>query len=81
MAVDKIKVALIISVPWNVFEATKSIEKPYLNLMLNKHLAGNLCRNVKTYHYSTESGLFNIDIHNVLEVRLNVVPNGQPNGH
>ncbi|XP_012259726.1 phospholipase ABHD3 [Athalia rosae] len=42
-----VKSALIISVPWNVFEGTKSIEKPFLNLMLNKHLASNLCRNVK----------------------------------
>ncbi|XP_043276395.1 phospholipase ABHD3 isoform X2 [Venturia canescens] len=68
-AVNKLKASLIISVPWNVFEATKSIEKPYLNLMLNKHLAGNLCRNIETYHYSTESGLFDIDIRNVLKSR------------
>lgn len=69
-AVNKLKAALIISVPWNVWEATKSIEKPYLNLMLNKHLAGNLCRNVETYHYSTESGFFDIDIRNVLKVMI-----------
>lgn len=68
-AVDKIKAALIISVPLNVFEATKSIEKPYLNLMLNKHLAGNLCRTIEAYHKS-ENGFWDIDIHNVLKVQL-----------
>ncbi|KAJ8680229.1 hypothetical protein QAD02_016016 [Eretmocerus hayati] len=41
-AVGKVKAALIISVPMNIFEATKSIEKPYLNLMLNRHLCENL---------------------------------------
>ncbi|XP_015521496.1 phospholipase ABHD3 [Neodiprion lecontei] len=46
-AASKLKAAMCISVPWNVFESTKSIEKPFLNLMLNKHLAENLCRNLK----------------------------------
>ncbi|XP_012288886.1 phospholipase ABHD3 [Orussus abietinus] len=67
LAVGKIKAALIISVPWNVFEGTKSIEKPYLNLMLNKHLAGNLCRNVKHFHFSTETGFFDVDMDIVLK--------------
>lgn len=48
-AVGKLMASLAISVPWNVFEATKSIEKPYLNLMLNRHLCGNLCRNVSRH--------------------------------
>ncbi|OXU31589.1 hypothetical protein TSAR_010251 [Trichomalopsis sarcophagae] len=43
-AIGKLKAALIISVPMNIFEATKSIEKPYINLMLNKYLCDNLQR-------------------------------------
>ena len=39
--------AMVISVPWNVFKGTESIEKPVLNLLLNRHLAGGLCRNIE----------------------------------
>nr|CAD7438023.1 unnamed protein product [Timema bartmani] len=31
--------AMLISVPWNVFKGTESIEKPIFNLLLNKHLS------------------------------------------
>lgn len=65
-AKTKLKGCFIISVPWNVFEATKSIEDNYINLMLNKHLASNLCRTVRKYHSSLESGLENVDMKNVL---------------
>lgn len=34
----------IISVPWNVKKGSASIEKPYLNSLLGKHLAKSLCR-------------------------------------
>lgn len=59
----------LISVPWNVFAATKSIEDNYINLMLNKRLASNLCRTVKKYHVSLESGLKNVNMKNVLRSR------------
>ncbi|XP_014204387.1 phospholipase ABHD3-like [Copidosoma floridanum] len=52
-AIGKLKAGLAISVPWNVFEATKSIEKPYLNLMLNWHLCDSLRKNV-TRHMDDE---------------------------
>ncbi|XP_011494643.1 PREDICTED: abhydrolase domain-containing protein 3-like [Ceratosolen solmsi marchali] len=48
-AIGKLKAALIISVPMNIFEATKSIEKPFLNLMLNKYLCDNLQRILKSH--------------------------------
>ncbi|XP_026471026.1 phospholipase ABHD3-like [Ctenocephalides felis] len=41
--------AMIISAPWNVFKGTKSIEKPYLNSMLGRYLASNLCTTLKQY--------------------------------
>jgi abhydrolase domain-containing protein 1/3 len=66
-AIGKLKAGFAISVPWNVFEATKSIEKPYLNLMLNKHLCSNLRRNVK-HHFSGEKERLNLDLDTVLKV-------------
>jgi hypothetical protein len=39
--------AMVISVPWNVFKGTESIERPVLNLMLNRHLAGGLRKNIQ----------------------------------
>lgn len=41
--------ANIISVPWDVKKGCESIEKPYLNSMLNGHLASALCDTVKKY--------------------------------
>lgn len=67
MARNKLKGCLVISVPWNVFAATKNTEENYFNLMLNKHLASSLRRNVKQYHYSAETGLFDIDIDTLLK--------------
>lgn len=39
----------IISVPWDVQKGSVSIEKPYLNNMLGKHLASNLCATLSQY--------------------------------
>ncbi|KAK7866133.1 hypothetical protein R5R35_004782 [Gryllus longicercus] len=39
--------AMVISVPWDVFKGTESIEKPIINLMLNWHLCGGLCKTVE----------------------------------
>ncbi|KAG7208805.1 hypothetical protein KM043_014998 [Ampulex compressa] len=64
---NKLKGCLVISVPWNVFAASKNTEENYFNLMLNKHLAGTLRRNIKHYHYSAEPGLFDVDIETVLK--------------
>lgn len=66
----KLRACLIISVPWNVFAATKSTEENYFNLMLNKHLATNLCRTIQRHH-SSDIGPFNVDIDTVLKVCFN----------
>lgn len=42
-----ISAAMVISVPWNVFKGTESIERPILNLLMNRHLAGGLCKNIE----------------------------------
>lgn len=41
--------AKIISVPWDVEKGSESIEKPFLNDMLGRHLANSLCSTVKKY--------------------------------
>ncbi|GAB0090355.1 ABHD3 [Sergentomyia squamirostris] len=44
-----IAAAQIISVPWDVKKGTASIEKPYLNSLLGRHLASSLCATVSKY--------------------------------
>ncbi|XP_029679738.1 phospholipase ABHD3 isoform X2 [Formica exsecta] len=63
----KLKACLIISVPLNVFAATKSIEENYLNLMLNKHLASNLRRTVEQYHTSDIGPFKSVDFDTLLK--------------
>ncbi|KAG5320446.1 ABHD3 Phospholipase, partial [Pseudoatta argentina] len=63
---SKLRACLIISVPWNVFAATKSTEENYFNRMLNKHLASNLCRTMQR-HRDTAVGPFNVDMDTVLK--------------
>lgn len=48
-AKEMLTAAKIISVPWDVEKGNVEIEKPYLNYMLNTHLAGALCNTVKKY--------------------------------
>lgn len=38
--------AKIISAPWDVHKGTASIEKPYLNSLLGRHLASSLCATI-----------------------------------
>lgn len=64
----KLKACLIISVPWNVFAATKNTEENYFNLMLNKHLAGNLRRTVERYHTSDIGPFKSVDFDTLLKV-------------
>uniref|UniRef100_A0A1B6EDK0 AB hydrolase-1 domain-containing protein n=1 Tax=Clastoptera arizonana TaxID=38151 RepID=A0A1B6EDK0_9HEMI len=56
--------AMLISVPWDVFKGSQSIEKPWLNLKLNKHLASGLCRMLANVRDIMEPGPW--DIENVL---------------
>lgn len=64
----KLRACLIISVPWNVFAATKNTEENYFNLMLNKHLASNLRRTVERYHTSDIGPFESIDFDTLLKV-------------
>lgn len=45
----------IISVPWDVQKGAVSIEKPYLNSMLGKHLTGRLCQTLCQYEILNKS--------------------------
>ncbi|XP_037946133.1 phospholipase ABHD3 [Teleopsis dalmanni] len=42
-----LQAAKIISVPWDVHKGNASIEKPILNSLLGRHLAGSLCRTLR----------------------------------
>lgn len=70
MAKAKLKGCFLISVPWNVFAATKNTEENYFNLMINKYLAGTLRKNIQRLHYSSEPGMFDVDIDTLLKVSL-----------
>lgn len=39
--------AMLISVPWNVFVGTKSLERPIINYLINRHLAFCLVKTVQ----------------------------------
>ena len=44
---DKMLAAMLISVCFDTFEGTKSLETPGLNLLLNRHLATTLVESIK----------------------------------
>lgn len=46
---------LIISVPWDVQKGSISIEKPYLNSLLGKHLTSRLCHTLSKYEILNKS--------------------------
>ncbi|XP_034253044.1 protein ABHD1 [Thrips palmi] len=48
---SELAAAMLISVPWDLFKACESIEKPGLNMMLNKHLADLLCQTLKKQNH------------------------------
>lgn len=58
--------AKIISVPWDVNKGSDSIEQPYLNSMLGRHLAGSLCRTVRQYEILRDEA-FDWDMDQVLQ--------------
>ncbi|XP_071441327.1 phospholipase ABHD3 [Hetaerina americana] len=60
-ASKKLNAAMGISVPWNVFKGSESIEKPLLNLLLNRHLVGNLCRTIERGGKHLEVGPWDLD--------------------
>ena len=46
-AKSKVLAAVLLSVCFDTFEGTKSLEKPGLNLLLNRHLANSLVESIK----------------------------------
>lgn len=66
-AKSKLKAALVISVPWNASKGMRNIERPYLNLMMNRHLTESLCNTIEKHRYSMD--FRDIDINNVLECK------------
>ena len=47
-AANYLEAAMALSIPWNVFIGTDSLERPLWNLLLNKHLTHCLCESVRT---------------------------------
>lgn len=56
----------IISVPWDVQKGTISIEKPYLNSMLGKHLTRRLCDTLSRYEI-LKNGRQDMDFDQILK--------------
>ncbi|XP_045619173.1 phospholipase ABHD3 [Procambarus clarkii] len=65
-AAQHLVAAMLLSVPWNVFVGTKSVEKPPWNLLLNRHLAYCLCESVKSMRKQLE-GNCNWDLDHVMQ--------------
>lgn len=63
--------AKIISVPWDVHKGSDSIEKPVINNLLGRHLAGSLCRTLRNHLdvYKDVYQYSDIDIQRILRVR------------
>jgi len=55
MARDKVVAAMLISVCFDTFEGTKSLETPGLNLLLNRHLATSLVESIREVKEQFES--------------------------
>lgn len=49
MAEKTLVAAMVISTPWNAFKAMDNLEKPVLNLMLNRYLTSGFFRFINRY--------------------------------
>lgn len=58
--------AMVLSIPWNVFVGTESLEKPLWNLLLNRHLAHCLCESIKSMRKQLE-GNYKWDLDHVMK--------------
>ncbi|XP_068205456.1 phospholipase ABHD3-like [Palaemon carinicauda] len=58
--------AMVLSIPWNVFVGTESLEKPLWNLLLNRHLAGCLCDSIRNMREQLE-GNYDWDLDHVMQ--------------
>lgn len=68
-AARHIVAAMVISIPWNVFVGTESLEKPLWNLLLNRHLASRLVDSVRSMRKQLE-GNHKLDLDHVLQVSM-----------
>lgn len=64
----KLKAAFIISVPWNLIEGVKNIEKPIFNRWLNRMLTEEMCRLFRAIHDTKEPDFFGVNVDNLLKV-------------
>lgn len=53
--------AMVLSIPWNVFVGTESLERPLWNLLLNRHLAGCLCNSIRNMRKQLEGYDWDLD--------------------
>ncbi|KAK7007486.1 Phospholipase abhd3, partial [Halocaridina rubra] len=58
--------AMVLSIPWNVFVGTESLERPLWNLLLNRHLAGCLCDSIRNMRKQLE-GNYDWDLDHVMK--------------
>lgn len=66
-AAQHLVAAMVLSIPWNVFVGTESLEKPLWNLLLNRHLAHCLCESIKSMRKQLE-GDYKWDLDHVMQV-------------
>lgn len=65
-AAEHLVAAMVLSIPWNVFVGTQSLEKPLWNLLLNRHLASCLCESIRSMRKQLE-GNHNWDLDHVMK--------------
>lgn len=65
-AAEHLVAAMVLSIPWNVFVGTESLEKPLWNLLLNRHLAHCLVDSIRSMRKQLE-GNYNWDLDHVLQ--------------
>lgn len=65
-AAQHLVAAMVLSIPWNVFIGTESLEKPLWNLLLNRHLAHCLCESVRSMRKQLE-GHYKWDLDHVMQ--------------
>ncbi|KAK4296341.1 hypothetical protein Pmani_031159 [Petrolisthes manimaculis] len=65
-AAQHLVAAMVLSIPWNVFVGTESLEKPLWNLLLNRHLAHCLCESIRSMRKQLE-GHYSWDFDHVMQ--------------
>ena len=65
--------AAVVSVPWNMVEGLRGMERPICNLLLNKYLASCLCELADSFSYQLAGGNHDWDLDDVVKVSKLVV--------